>query len=66
MFHKGTRGDGLTDSLDSTVAQKINNMLDQFIDIVKTQLKKKEVIRWAMVRSMLPCSIFIRPLAKVI
>ncbi len=59
MFHKGTRGDGLTDSLDSTVAQKINNMLDQFIDIVKTQLKKKEVIRWAMVRSMLPCSIFI-------
>ena len=58
MFHKGARLSSLTETIGKDAEQKLNNMLDQFIEIVSAEVNKRE-IRQAMVRSILPCHIFI-------
>jgi len=54
MFHKGARMVG--GNLPNEITQKINLLMDQFIEIVSKEVKKRK-LRSAVVRSMLPCNV---------
>ena len=56
MFHKGNRTVG--GNIDGPIAQQINSLLDQFIEITYKEVEIAQ-LRRAIVRSMLTCSLII-------
>jgi hypothetical protein len=56
MFHKGART--LGGNIDAPLAQQIDGLLDQFVEITSTEVVAAK-IRRAVVRSMLTCSLVI-------
>ena len=59
MFHKGIRHRSLfTETVSNELEQQLNKMLDQFTEIVSTEVTSRK-LRRAIVRSMVSCHIIV-------